>query len=223
MTFNKFMGGLAVALLVLFFLIALVLFLFVNSLRTSTQSALNPINEASGYIATQVSNALNPTVTVTPDPVTILREVRSLARLETVQYSMEKVITAESAQGAFGFLVGDKILFVAHGVVIAGVDLSKMDEQSLRVDNNVLKVKLPEPEIFVATLDNEKSYVYDRSTGILTKGNVTLESLARQTAEAEIRKAVIEDGILVTAKQNAENYLYRLLRQLGFGEVIFEY
>ena len=222
MTFKKFIGGLAAALMILFVLILIVILWTMNSLKDSTQKALDSVNQASGYVATQVSNVLNPVPTVVPDPVTILREVRSLARLETVQYSMERVITAESGQGAFGFLVGDKLLFVAHGVVIAGVDLSKMDETSIKSENGILKVRLPEAEIFVATLDNEKSYVYDRNTGILNKGNVTLESLARQTAESEIKKAAVEDGILKTAQQNAENYLYRLLRQLGFAEVIFE-
>jgi hypothetical protein len=31
----------------------------------------------------------------------------------------------------------------------------------------------------------------------------------------------LEDGILEQAGRNAENYLYRLLRDLGYPEVIF--
>lgn len=89
------------------------------------------------------------------------------------------------------------------------------------VENNVLMVRLPEAEIFISTLDNQLSYVYDRETGILKRGDVTLESLARKAAEDEIEKAAIADGILETAQKNAESYLYRLLRQLGYPEVIF--
>ena len=70
---------------------------------------------------TEVAQLLHPTPTIIPDPVTIIHEVRSLARLESIQYSVEKVITAEIAQGQFDFLFGDKLLFVAHGTVIAGV------------------------------------------------------------------------------------------------------
>jgi hypothetical protein len=33
--------------------------------------------------------------------------------------------------------------------------------------------------------------------------------------------AAIEDGILEQAQTNAENYLYRLLRALGFSDVSF--
>ncbi len=81
-------------------------------------------------------------------------------------------------------------------------------------------LNLPKPEIFVATLDNEKSYVYDRQTGLLTKGDINLESSARRLAEDEIEKAAVEDGIMDLARQNAENYLTRLLSDLGYPEVI---
>ena len=40
------------------------------------------------------------------------------------------------------------------------------------VEDGILYVQLPDAEIFMATLDNEKSYVYDRETGILTQGSV---------------------------------------------------
>ncbi|MHB8779432.1 MAG: DUF4230 domain-containing protein, partial [Anaerolineales bacterium] len=85
-----------------------------------------------------------------------------------------------------------------------------------------LYVHLPSVEIFIATLDNEKSYVYDRETGLFTKANVDLETLARQTAEDEIHKAALEDGILVQAQRNAEAYLLKFFTALGYKIVLFE-
>lgn len=185
------------------------------------QQVIQPVNELTSNMATQVAQVLNPTPTILPDPVTIIHNVRALARLETIQYSVEKVITAENRQGPFGFLFGDRLILVAHGIVIAGVDLEKLGPQDLRLENGVLYVTLPNPDIFIATLDNEKSYVYDRDTGLLTRGDINLETSARQAAEKEIEIAAYEDGILLQARQNAENYLYRLLRDLGYPEVIF--
>ncbi|MEW6718551.1 MAG: DUF4230 domain-containing protein [Chloroflexota bacterium] len=187
----------------------------------TTHNALQPMSDITGKLSTQVAEVLHPTPTVLPDPITIVNQVRSLARLETIQYSVEKVITAEVGQGTFGFLFGDRLLFVAHGIVIAGVDLAKLGPEDLWIKNEVLYVHLPPPEVFVATLDNEKSYVYDRDTGVLTHGYVDLETTARKAAEEEIMKAALEDGILEQARQNAENFLYRLLRDLKFPEVIF--
>lgn len=186
------------------------------------QQALQPVGNLTSEMATQVAQVLHPTPTILPDPLTIVHSVRSLARLETIQYSVEKVITAESGQGPFGFLFGDRLLLVAHGTVIAGVDLEKLAPQDLRVQDGVLYVHLPEAEVFIAALDNQKSYIYDRDVGVLSRGDVDLETAARRAAEEEIEKAALQDGILAQAQSNAEAYLYRLLIQLGFPEVIFE-
>ncbi|MCW5888018.1 MAG: DUF4230 domain-containing protein [Anaerolineales bacterium] len=190
--------------------------------RDTAAASLNPVQQLSESVSTQVANVLHPTPTVIPDPVTIVHEVRSMARLETIQYSVEKIISAETRQGLFGFLVGDRILFVAHGTVIAGVDLQKLNPEDMRVEGGVLYVTLPPAEIFVATLENDKSYVYDRAQGVLTRGDQNLETVARQAAEDEIEAAALEDGILAQAQVNAENFLYRFFLQLGFPEVIFE-
>ncbi len=189
--------------------------------RDTTEDALGPVNEITGGLATQVNQFLNPTPTVLPDPVTIIRDVRTIARLETIQYSVEKVVTADSGQGNLEFLFGDQLIFVAHGVVIAGVDLDEISEDDLWLDSGILYVDLPPAEVFIATLDNDKSYVYDRDTGLFTKGDIHLETAARQVAEDEIAKAALEDGILELARANAEAYLFRFLRTLGYPDVIF--
>jgi len=203
-------------------LIASVIFILITINRTFS-AAISPIQTVNNALSTQVSQLMNPTPTVIPDPITIIREVQSLARLETIQYSVEKVITAEINQGVFGPLFGDRLLFVAHGYVIAGVDLSQLGSEQLRLEDGILFVSLPEAEIFVATLDNENSYVYDRETGILRKSDRDLETAARQIAEQEIERAALEDGILEQAQQNAEVYLERLLNTLGYQEVVFNY
>jgi len=201
--------------------LAVTLVNIVQSTVSEAREAVRPVTDLSKDLSTQVSQALNPTPTGIPDPVTIIHSVRTLARLETIQYTVEKVITAETNQGSFGALFGDKLLFVAHGTVIAGIDLEKLRPEDMALENGVLYVTLPAAEIFVATLDNEKSYVYDRETGLFTWGDVNLETTARRAAEDEILKAAVEDGILDLARQNGENYLSRLLRDLGYADVIF--
>lgn len=204
--------------LVLVFILAMTLMFLV---RDTALRTIDPILRGNEQLSTQVANFLHPTPTILPDPVTIIHQVRSLARLETIQYSVEKIITADSGQDILRPLFGEKLLFVAHGKVIAGVDLNKLSASDLKLEDNVLRVRLPDPEIFTATLDNEKSYVFDRQTGVLTKGNPDLETQARRVAEQEILKAALADGILPQARTNAEAYLLRLLNDLGFKNVIF--
>lgn len=194
----------------------------VDAIQETTENTIGPVGDLTSNVATQVAQFLNPTPTILPDPGFIINDVRTLARLETIQYSIEKVITAESGQGPLGFLFGDRLLLVAHGEVIAGVDLNKLTAEDLRLEGDTLFVTLPPPEVFVATLDNEQSYVYDRDVGILTQGDLNLESTARLAAERAIEEAAMEDGILDLARQNAVFYLERLLNDLGYPVVVFE-
>lgn len=190
-----------------------------TTIQKTTGDLVAPVN----VLNTQAAGIFNSTPTVIPDPVTIIRDVRSLARLETIHYTLEKVVTAETGTGDLSFLFGDKLLFVAHGKVIAGVNMEKLEEEDFNLRNGVLHVTLPKPEVFVAALDNEKSYVYDRDTGLLSKGDLNLETLARQSAEEAILAAAMDDGILEQAEVNAENYLVRLFRSLGYPDVVFEF
>ncbi len=210
--------------LLILIVIAAGAYFIVQTVRQTQQAVAGPFNqvsEANQALQTQVSNLLNPTPTIIPDPITYINEVRALARLETIQYSVEKVITGETGGGTFQSLFGDKILFVGHGTVIAGIDMSKLQPEDMRYENGVLTVKLPPAEVFIAALDNEKSYVYNRDTGILTKPDVNLETLVRQRAEEEILKAALEDGILDQAQTNAQAYLLKFFAALGFPNTIF--
>lgn len=205
---------------ILLIIVALIALILVVSWQLG--KITEPLSELRGDISTQAASWFNSTPTVLPDPVTIVREVRSLARLETIQYTIEKVITAETGQGALSFLFGDRILFVAHGVVVAGVDLSQLQPEDVWVDEGGrVYIRLPEAEVFIATLDNENSYVYDRQRGLLTAGDINLETTARQVAEDAILDAALEDGILEQARVNAENVLYRFLRSLNYVDIIF--
>lgn len=206
----------AILLVVITALVIVFGVLMLQEVRRATE----PVTALRDQINTQFDRLFNPTPTIKPDPISIVHEVRALARLETIQYAVEKVITAETGQEFLGFLFGDRLLFVAHGTVIAGVDLDKIGTDDIEVDaDGRATLVLPPAEIFVTALDNEKSYIYDRTKGLLTRGDVQLESAARLAAEREIERTAFEDGILDQAQVNAEAYLYRLLRSLGFPDV----
>jgi hypothetical protein len=197
------------------------IFVLLRTVERSIERLVAPLEQTNQLLGTQVAELLHPTPTIIPDPVTIIYEVRAVARLETIQYSVEKIIAAEENQGIFAPLLGDRLLFVAHGEVIAGIDMSKIQVEDLWLEDGILHVRLPEPEILVATLDNELSYVYDRDTGILTHGDANLETAARQAADQEIRAAALADGILEQARINAEVFLEKFFQSLGYSPVVF--
>jgi len=198
-----------------------VILVLVGLVNNKINDMVNPLRKVNHVLSTQVANLLHPTPTIIPDPVTIINEVQSLARLETIRYSVEKVVTAEVNQGVLGPLFGDRLLFVAHGYVIAGIDMSKIRREDLWLEGGTLNVRLPAAEILVATLDNDKSYVYDRKTGLFTRGDPSLETQVRQVAEQEILKSATQDGILDQAISNAQTYLRWFFETLGYKQITF--
>ncbi len=195
--------------------------LVVTAVNHSINHSITPLERTNYQLGTQVSQLLHPTPTILPDPVTIINQVQALARLETIRYTVEKVITAETNQGVLAPLFGDRLLFVAHGYVIAGIDMSKIKPADLWLTGTVLNVRLPAAEVLVSTLDNGKSYVYDRQTGLLASADPNLETQARQVAEQQITQSALEDGVLDQAMTNAQTYLKWFFETLGYKQINF--
>src|ERR1700690_1103719 len=111
--------GINILSILILLVIGAAAYYIVEGIKQTTQDTVAPFQQANSSLQTQVSDLMHPTPTIIPDPITYINEVHALARLETIQYSVEKVETGEENQGTFGFLFGDKVLFVAHGTVIA--------------------------------------------------------------------------------------------------------
>jgi len=154
---------------------------------------------------------------------TVVEKIRQLSRLETVEYSLDKIVEGER-QSAFlpDFLAGDKLLLVAHGEVIAGIDLGQFKAGDVVVNGNAVHVRLPAAQILTTRIDNSRTRVYSRTTGLLVATDPNLESEVRKIAEQQIAQAALDDGILEKARQNARTSVTALLYGLGFRTVDVE-
>ena len=156
----------------------------------------------------------------TPSVVTA---VRDLSRLETVEYHVERVIDLRDRQSLlFGLIrTQDAILFVAVGQVTAGVDLGELADTDVVAypTRGVATVTLPPARVLSTRLDNERSWVFARTTDALARRNEDLETLARREAERTLEQAAIDGGILPRARANAERTVAALVRSLGFTTV----
>jgi hypothetical protein len=160
----------------------------------------------------------------TTSPV-VVEGVRELDQLATVRVTESIIVTRESgSENALDRLFsGEKVLLVATGDVEAGVDLSEVGEDDVRVEGETVTIRLPEPEVLSASLDEEKTRVYDRDYGPLNlRPDDDLVEAARAEAEERIEAAARENGVLKTAETNAEGSIGAFVRALGFEEVRFE-
>jgi hypothetical protein len=151
----------------------------------------------------------------------VVQRIQRLQRLETVVYSMEKIVTGTQDNAYLPkFLGGDRILLIVHGEVTAGIDLAKLDESKIDINGGRIAIELPPAEIFSTRIDNERTRVYSRETGLFTMPDPNLESEARREAERQIGQSAIASGILKTAADNGRANITGLLEALGFATVV---
>ena len=159
-------------------------------------------------------------LTVDTSLPTVVNKIQRLQRLETVNYSLDKIVEGDRQSSVLpDFLVGDKLLLVVHGNVIAGIDLSQLTTSDVQIQGRAIRVHLPPAQIFVTALDNTKTRVYSRTTGLLVPEDPNLESQVRAQAQQQIQQAALADGILTTASKNARATVTSMLLGLGFEQV----
>jgi hypothetical protein len=150
----------------------------------------------------------------------VVRQIQQLQRLETVNYTMDKIISGERDNPYLPkFLAGDRLLLVVHGEVIGGMDLAKIQPRDVSVSGRSVSLGLPAAEIFSTRIDNAKTRVYSRDTGLFTSPDPNLESEVREAAERQLQQAALEDGVLKSAEQNAQSALTSMMKGLGFEQV----
>jgi hypothetical protein len=162
------------------------------------------------------------TAVINVNQPTVVRQIQQLQRLETVSYTMDKIMSGERNNAYLPkFLAGDRLLLVVHGDVIAGVDLGKVQPADVSVRGRTISLRIPAAEIFTTRIDNALTRVYSRDTGLFSIPDPNLESEVREEAERQLQQAALQDGVLKTADQNARTTLSRMLTGLGFEQVEF--
>jgi hypothetical protein len=159
------------------------------------------------------------------DTAALLRQVQPLSDLVTVKYVIEKAeVWNDPPQSLLSqMFAGDNhILLLAHGVVKAGVDLSRLKAEDLEVDGKSLTLRLPPAQVTDAYLDDGQTKVIERTTGFLRSFDKDLEQNIRHVAVEDIRLAALRGGIRQEAEEHARTLLTNLFHELGFERVRFK-
>jgi hypothetical protein len=201
-------SGTLIAFLLALILGALAMIVFLRHANTGVLSR----------IATAISGRTSPTFEASVPAV--VQKIQRLNRLETVVYSLDTVVEGSKSSAVLpDLLAGDRILLIVHGQSIAGIDLSKLRPEDVRIAGKSIRVTLPASELFITSIDNQRTRVYARSTGLLTSADQNLESETRAHAQDQLQKDALKDGILDTARKNAVATVTTLLYGLGFQQV----
>ena len=153
-------------------------------------------------------------------PVTAqsLRELSELTTVEIIQYT---TIEKGDDRGWLNWAAGDQISMFVVASIGAGVDLAELDDDDILADPETGEavVRLPAADITYVAPDTEATHVYNRQTGVFTKGDPDLERSARLAAEDVLVKQALEAGLLDRAEARAVSVLEGLIRSLGYTDV----
>jgi hypothetical protein len=150
----------------------------------------------------------------------VIERIQKLQRMETVVFNMDKIVTGEKDNPILpDFIAGDRLLMIVHGQVVAGIDFTRLKSSDVKIQGKEIHVHLPPPQVLITRLDNARTKVYSRNTGILVRVDPNLESQVRQEAEGELLQEAALGGILNNARDNARVTVTTLLLGLGFEKV----
>ncbi|UNU72874.1 DUF4230 domain-containing protein [Moraxella nasovis] len=162
----------------------------------------------------------------------VVTQIQSLSRLESVAYGVDTIITAQK-QGTWQRLWQDeqKGIFVAHGRVLAGVDLSKITADMVQVSYDTqsnpavaphahVVITLPPSEVFEVFLDEIQ--VYDWQTGLFgaVDNDPKLLTQAQTSAKAEVLNKACQGDIMALAGKNASEQMQGLFMLTGASVTI---
>ena len=180
-----------------------------------------------GYATVQSVKPSPPPASVVeivhPSP-TVLKDLRELARLETLSLHVEKVVDVKDHQTHLYGLVDadDALLFVATGEVVLGVDFGKLRDGDAHFDaaTRTAYIDLPAIEVLSSRFDEGHSYVHARKTDVLAKRNEALEATARRDALAAFEATAKEPSSIARARTQAEHQVQALAKAWGSDQVV---
>jgi hypothetical protein len=178
----------------------------------------------SGVLARVATAITGRTTTFDTSVPAVVQRIQRLNRLETVVYSIDTIVEGSKSSVVLpDLLAGDRILLVVHGQSIAGIDLTQLKPEDVRIDSKdggqSIHVTLPPSQLFITSIDNQHTRVYMRSTGVLVPADPNLETDTRAKAEQQLQQTALGDGILDAASKNARATVTTLLYSLGFRDV----
>ncbi|MFI2510424.1 DUF4230 domain-containing protein [Streptomyces sp. NPDC018972] len=158
----------------------------------------------------------------------LLESVQDISRYDAASGNFQVVVDLEKdAKFLPDAVRGSRTLYVGAGTVDAYVDLGKLDEDDVRVDDDRTSatLRLPHARLDKPALDPERSYAVSKQRGLfdrlgdLFSDNPGSEQAVQKLAVRHIGDAAKESGLIARAEANTTEMLEGLLRSLGFEEV----
>jgi hypothetical protein len=157
---------------------------------------------------------------VTIQATTVLESIQQMSELTTTRFNYSSLVTSErELPDVLKGLYGDKLMMVAVGHVNAGIDLRQMTSGSITIDNGVMTIRLPAPQLLDCFLNVEASSIVSRETGLFARPANNLDIEAQRYAVRQFREMALKEDILSQVQTNSQIVITNFVKNLGVKEV----
>ncbi|WEH43396.1 DUF4230 domain-containing protein [Streptomyces sp. AM 2-1-1] len=162
----------------------------------------------------------------------VLKSIQDMSAYEAASGNFQVVVDLEKdAKFLPDAVRGTRTLYVGAGTVGASVDLGKVGEDGVIVndDRTEATLTLPHAVLGKPALDPDRSYSVSKQRGLLDRlgdffsDNPGSEQAVNKLAAQHIGEAAKESGLTARAEKNTANMLKGLLGSLGFTKVTVNY
>ncbi|GEC02612.1 hypothetical protein SSP24_02670 [Streptomyces spinoverrucosus] len=162
----------------------------------------------------------------------LLKSIQDISRYDAASGNFQVVVDLEKDTKYLPDAIrGTRTLYIGAGTVDAYVDLGKVGEDDVTVneDRTSATLRLPHAALGRPALDPDRSYAVSKQRGLLDRlgdlfsDNPNGEQAVQQLAVRHIRDAAKESELTARAESNTTDMLEGLLGSLGFKEVDVTY
>ncbi|MER7666283.1 MULTISPECIES: DUF4230 domain-containing protein [unclassified Streptomyces] len=162
----------------------------------------------------------------------VLKSIQDMNRYEGAAGNFQIVVDLEKdAKFLPDAIRGTRTLYVGAGTVSAYVDLNRLGDKSVTVneDRTVATLRLPHARLGTPALNADRSYAVSKQRGLLDRlgdlfsDNPADERAVHRLAAQRIGEAAKESELTERAEKNTTAMLQGLLRSLGFRQVTVTY
>ncbi|MHC3467258.1 DUF4230 domain-containing protein [Streptomyces sp. 7R007] len=162
----------------------------------------------------------------------LLQSIQDMSRYDAASGNFQVVVDLEKDSKYLPDAIrGSRVLYVGAGTVDAYVDLGKVGEKDVTVndDRTSATLRLPHAALGKPALDPDRSYAVAKQRGLLDRlgdlfsDNPNSEQAVQKLAVKHIGDAAKDSGLTTRAETNTTDMLQGLLHSLGFKEVHVSY
>lgn len=162
----------------------------------------------------------------------LLQSIQDMSRYDAASGNFQIVVDLEKdAKLLPDAIRGSRTLYVGAGTVDAYVDLGKVGEDDVTVndDRTSATLRLPHAALGKPSLDPDRSYAVSKQRGLLDRlgdlfsDNPNSEQAVQKLAVKHIGDAAKDSELTARAESNTTGMLEGLLHSLGFKEVKVTY